>query len=58
MIPAWNEPEAIGAALNEAPPEAVDHVLGIGGRHDDPTACAGGGSGGIEFRTDWTTVRP
>jgi glycosyltransferase involved in cell wall biosynthesis len=38
VIPAWNEAEAIGAVLDEVPPELVDDVLVIVGSEADPTA--------------------
>lgn len=38
VIPAWNEPEAIGAVLDEVPRPTVEHVLVVVGGEDDPTA--------------------
>ncbi len=38
MIPAWNEPDAIGAVLDEVPLEAVDEVLVVVTTASDPTA--------------------
>lgn len=37
VIPAWNEAEAIGAVLEEVPPELVDEVLVVVGSSSDPT---------------------
>jgi glycosyltransferase involved in cell wall biosynthesis len=37
VIPAWNEPDAIGPVLDEIPPESVDHVIVVVGSADDPT---------------------
>ncbi|MBV9579228.1 MAG: glycosyltransferase family 2 protein [Chloroflexi bacterium] len=37
VIPAWNEPEAIGGVLDEVPPGVVDEVLVIVGSQADPT---------------------
>ncbi len=38
VIPAWNEPEAIGAVLDEVPRAAVDQILVVVGSRSDPTA--------------------
>jgi glycosyltransferase involved in cell wall biosynthesis len=38
VIPAWNEPESIGAVLDEVPPETVDQVLVVVSSPSDPTA--------------------
>jgi glycosyltransferase involved in cell wall biosynthesis len=38
VIPAWNEPEAIGAVLDEVPRGTVDQVLVVVGSPTDPTA--------------------
>ncbi len=38
VIPAWNEPEAIGPVLDEVPPDTVDEILVVVGADDDPTA--------------------
>lgn len=38
VIPAWNEPEAIGPVLDELPPDVVEQVLVVVGGADDPTA--------------------
>jgi glycosyltransferase involved in cell wall biosynthesis len=38
VIPAWNEPEAIGAVLDEVPPELVDDVFVVVGSPSDPTS--------------------
>jgi glycosyltransferase involved in cell wall biosynthesis len=38
VIPAWNEPEAIGAVLDEVPAGAARQVLVVVGGTDDPTA--------------------
>ena len=38
VIPAWNEPEAIGPVLEEVPPGLVDQVLVVVGGQEDPTA--------------------
>src|SRR6266852_637061 len=40
VIPAWNEPEAIGAVLDEVPGDLVDQVLVVVGGPTDPTAEA------------------
>jgi glycosyltransferase involved in cell wall biosynthesis len=37
VIPAWNEPEAIGGVLDEVPPNLVDEVLVVIGSAADPT---------------------
>ncbi len=37
VIPAWNEPDAIGGVLDEIPPNLVDEVLVVIGSHSDPT---------------------
>jgi glycosyltransferase involved in cell wall biosynthesis len=39
VIPAWNEPEAIGPLLSEVPPESVDRILVVVGSQSDPTAA-------------------
>jgi glycosyltransferase involved in cell wall biosynthesis len=38
VIPAWNEPEAIGGVLDEVPPGAIDRVLVVVAEPQDPTA--------------------
>ena len=38
VIPAWNEPEAIGGVLDEVPIGAIDQVLVVVGSETDPTA--------------------
>ncbi|HET6320067.1 MAG TPA: glycosyltransferase family 2 protein [Chloroflexota bacterium] len=38
VIPAWNEPEAIGAVLDEVPAGSVDDVFVVVGSVDDSTA--------------------
>jgi glycosyltransferase involved in cell wall biosynthesis len=40
VIPAWNEPEAIGAVLDEVPADTVDQVLVVVGSSSDPTGRA------------------
>src|ERR671932_533608 len=40
VIPAWNEPETIGAVLDEVPPRTVDRVYVVVGDPTDPTAEA------------------
>src|SRR4051794_28402177 len=37
VIPAWNEPQAIGPLLAEVPPEVVDQVIVVVGSPTDPT---------------------
>ena len=37
VIPAWREPESIGAVLDEVPAGSVDHVVVVVGSDDDPT---------------------
>jgi glycosyltransferase involved in cell wall biosynthesis len=37
VIPAWNEPEAIGGVLDEVPPNLLDEVLVVVGSSTDPT---------------------
>jgi glycosyltransferase involved in cell wall biosynthesis len=37
VIPAWNEPEAIGGVLDEVPPNLVDEALVVVGSTSDPT---------------------
>jgi glycosyltransferase involved in cell wall biosynthesis len=37
VIPAWREPESIGAVLDEVPAGCVDHVVVVVGSDDDPT---------------------
>src|SRR5215210_7774761 len=39
IIPAWNEPEAIGAVLDEVPQGIIDQVLVVVGGPSDPTAA-------------------
>lgn len=39
VIPAWNEADAIGAVLDEVPPELVDEVVVVVGTASDPTAA-------------------
>jgi glycosyltransferase involved in cell wall biosynthesis len=39
VIPAWNEPESIGAVLDEVPPATVDQVLVVVSSPGDPTAA-------------------
>jgi glycosyltransferase involved in cell wall biosynthesis len=38
VIPAWNEPESIGAVLAEVPAELFEQVLVVVGGPEDPTA--------------------
>jgi glycosyltransferase involved in cell wall biosynthesis len=38
VIPAWNEPDAIGPLLDEVAPETIDRVIVVVGARDDPTA--------------------
>jgi glycosyltransferase involved in cell wall biosynthesis len=38
VIPAWNEPDAIGPVLDEIPPEVVDEILVVVSSPGDPTA--------------------
>ena len=38
VIPAWNEPEAIGAVIDEVPPQIVDDVIVVVSSPHDPTA--------------------
>lgn len=38
VIPAWNEPEAIGAVLDEVPCDLVDETVVVVGSELDPTA--------------------
>lgn len=38
VIPAWNEPDAIGPVLSEIPPECVSAVFVVVRSADDPTA--------------------
>ena len=40
VIPAWNEPETIGAVLDEVPPNTVGRVYVVVGDVADPTADA------------------
>jgi glycosyltransferase involved in cell wall biosynthesis len=37
VIPAWREPESIGAVLDEVPAGCVEHVVVVVGSADDPT---------------------
>jgi glycosyltransferase involved in cell wall biosynthesis len=37
VIPAWNEPQAIGPLLSEVPPDAVSEVIVVIGSPADPT---------------------
>jgi glycosyltransferase involved in cell wall biosynthesis len=46
VIPAWNEPEAIGAVLDEVPWRLVDQVLVVVGNQGDPTAEVARAHGG------------
>src|SRR6266542_2704295 len=39
VIPAWNEPDAIGAVLDEVPPWTVEQILVVVGSPSDPTAA-------------------
>jgi glycosyltransferase involved in cell wall biosynthesis len=39
VIPAWNEPDAIGAVLDEVPRHALDDVIVVVGSGSDPTAA-------------------
>jgi glycosyltransferase involved in cell wall biosynthesis len=39
VIPAWNEPQAIGAVLDEIPPGSVGSALVVVNSPDDPTAA-------------------
>ncbi len=45
VIPAWNEPDAIGAVLGEVPDALVDQVLVVVGGPTDPTAAVARGHG-------------
>jgi glycosyltransferase involved in cell wall biosynthesis len=45
VIPAWNEPDAIGGVLDEVPPRLVDEVLVVVGGPTDPTAAVARGHG-------------
>src|SRR5581483_8217801 len=45
VIPAWNEPTAIGPVLSEVPPDAVASVLVVVGSVDDPTAAVARANG-------------
>ena len=45
VIPAWNEPEAIGAVLSEVPPEVARWVFVVCGGHSDPTAAVAAAHG-------------
>jgi glycosyltransferase involved in cell wall biosynthesis len=45
VIPAWNEADAIGAVLDEVPPDTVDQVLVVVGDASDPTAAVARGRG-------------
>jgi glycosyltransferase involved in cell wall biosynthesis len=38
VIPAWNEPDAIGAVLEEVPPQLIDQILVVVPSAADPTA--------------------
>ena len=38
VIPAWNEPQAIGAVLHEVPPQLIDQLLVVVPSSVDPTA--------------------
>lgn len=38
VIPAWNEPDAIGPLLDEIPADSVDRVIVVVGTPTDPTA--------------------
>ncbi len=38
VIPAWNEPDAIGAVLDEVPQQTVDQVIVVASAASDPTA--------------------
>src|SRR5262252_5112579 len=38
VIPAWNEPEAIGPLLSEIPADVVEHVFVVVGGPSDPTS--------------------
>jgi glycosyltransferase involved in cell wall biosynthesis len=46
VIPAWNEPESIGAVLDEVPPDLVDDVLVVVSSDSDPTADVARAHGG------------
>src|SRR6478672_3513926 len=37
VIPAWNEPQAIGPLLSEVPPDTVEQVIVVVGSPADPT---------------------
>jgi glycosyltransferase involved in cell wall biosynthesis len=53
VIPAWNEPDAIGAVLEEVPAGSVHQVLVVVGSADDPTAIVAAAHGAravIPFR--------
>jgi glycosyltransferase involved in cell wall biosynthesis len=39
VIPAWNEPDAIGGVLDEVPQSELDQVLVVVGNATDPTAA-------------------
>ncbi len=45
VIPAWNEPDAIGGVVDEVPQHLVDEVLVVVGSTDDPTAQVAGAHG-------------
>ncbi len=47
VIPAWNEPEAIGPLLSEIPPNVVDQVLVVVGSESDPTGPVARAHGAI-----------
>jgi glycosyltransferase involved in cell wall biosynthesis len=40
VIPAWNEPETIGAVLDEVPANTVERIYVVVGEAGDPTAAA------------------
>src|SRR5215216_4999099 len=45
VIPAWNEPESIGAVLDEVPSGCVDEVIVVVPDASDPTLAVARGRG-------------
>jgi glycosyltransferase involved in cell wall biosynthesis len=45
VIPAWDEPDAIGPVLSEVPSDAFDSILVVVGGAEDPTARVAGSHG-------------
>ncbi|MBV9168705.1 MAG: glycosyltransferase [Chloroflexi bacterium] len=45
VIPAWNEPDAIGRLLHEVAPQAVDRVIVVVGSATDPTGAVAAARG-------------